>query len=392
MVSGVRGVRDVRLWGPDDPDDDPDGPDDDRPGGGATDPENPGPDSGDKEASDPTASREEPQGEDTPAPSEISEGRPQGGTDLLTTFEDVPALVEEIEAAEVVALDLETTGLDPRSHKARLLSLATERRVWVLDVSETDPTLVLKSLGKALVIHNAAFDLAFLRELGYEHEGEVVDTMLLSQLLYAGAKEQTANGKQTAVRHRLEDMCRRELGIALDKEHQTADWAGDISPEMVDYAAKDAEVLIPLHRKLIDRIEKAGLSGTLKLEQRAQRGILWMTRSGLPFDEARWLELAEEAKREAARLNEGLQEMAPPHPDGKHWNWNSPKQVKQALSLLGLTVGNTRDETLARLDHPFARLLRGYRKMNGAATRHAKKWLYSKDGSARVVDGRIYPS
>ena len=396
VVSGVRGVRDVRLWGPDDPDE----PDNNDPGGGAPDPENPDPenldpDSGDKEADDPSAAREEPQGEDTftPEPGEISERRLKSGTDLLTKSEDVPALVEEIEAAEVVALDLETTGLDPRRHEARLLSVAAGRGAWVLDLSKCNSMPVLEALWKkTLVIHNAAFDLAFLHELGYEHEGEVVDTMLLSQLLYAGLKEKTANGKQAAVRHSLVDVCRRELGTGLDKSHQEDEWAGELSPEMVEYAARDAEVLVALHRKLLGKIEKAKLSRVLQIEQRAQHGILWMTRSGLPFDEARWLELAEEAKKEAARLDERLQEVAPPHPDEKRWNWNSPQQVKRALSILGVSADNTRDETLAGLDNPFVRLLREYRKKNGVATRHGKKWLYSKDGTERVIDERLYPS
>ena len=50
--------------------------------------------------------------------------------------------------------------------------------------------------------------------------------------------------------------------------------------------------------------------------------------------------------------------------------------------MLGLSVENTKDETLARLDHPFVHLLREYKKKNGVATRHGEKWLYSKDGNA----------
>jgi DNA polymerase III epsilon subunit-like protein len=50
---------------------------------------------------------------------------------------------------------------------------------------------VLEALkGKTLVIHNAAFDLGFSAQLCYEHEAERIDTMLLSQLLYAGAAAQ----------------------------------------------------------------------------------------------------------------------------------------------------------------------------------------------------------
>jgi hypothetical protein len=61
------------------------------------------------------------------------------------------------------------------------MSLATAWGVWLVDLFESDPTLV---------IHNAAFDLGFLAQLCYEHEGELIGTMLLSQLLYAGAAAQ----------------------------------------------------------------------------------------------------------------------------------------------------------------------------------------------------------
>jgi DNA polymerase III epsilon subunit-like protein len=61
------------------------------------------------------------------------------------------------------------------------MSLATAWGVWLVDLFESDSTLV---------IHNAAFDLGFLAQLCYEHEGELIGTMLLSQLLYAGAAAQ----------------------------------------------------------------------------------------------------------------------------------------------------------------------------------------------------------
>jgi len=394
VVSGVRGVRDVRLWGPDDPD----GPDNDHADGGPTDPEDPRPPGSGGGIPRVPTSREEPPDEGSPDEATTvretggeSNGLPRSGFDLLAESEDVPALVEEIQAAEVVGLDIETTGLDPRGHEPRLPSLATERGAWVADLFATEPAPVLEALReKTLLIHNAAFDLGFLRELGHKHEGEVIDTMLLSQLLYAGANVAPLRKGRTS--HSLDSVVERELGKALDKEHQTSDWAGELSPEMIEYVARDAKVLISLHRKLMGKIERAKLSRVLDIEQRAQHGILWMARSGLPFDEAQWLDLAEEAKEEAARANERLQEMVPPHPDGKRWNWNSHKQVKQGLSMVGLTVENTRDETLARLDHPFARLLREYRKKKGIASRHGEKWLYSKDGAKRVIDGRVYPS
>ena len=109
----------------------------------------------------------------------------------------MPALVEEIAAAEEVGLDLETTGLDPRRDNSRVMSLATGRGAWVVDVLDIDPAPVLEALrGKTLLIHNAAFDLVFLRELGYEHKGEVVDTMLLTSCFTPGPRSRQPTGSK----------------------------------------------------------------------------------------------------------------------------------------------------------------------------------------------------
>ena len=50
--------------------------------------------------------------------------------------------------------------------------------------------------------------------------------------------------------HSLAALAHRELGIVLDKTHQTADWRGPLTPDLVAYAAADAAVLVPLHAAL----------------------------------------------------------------------------------------------------------------------------------------------
>jgi DNA polymerase III epsilon subunit-like protein len=51
-----------------------------------------------------------------------------------------------------------------------------------------DPAELFPILTEATVVaHNAPFDLGFLSSLGLE-PGKVADTMILSQLLHAGAK------------------------------------------------------------------------------------------------------------------------------------------------------------------------------------------------------------
>jgi ribonuclease D len=95
-----------------------------------------------------------------------------------------------IGGATLIGLDTETTGLNPRTDQVRLLSLNCDtndgRFTYIVDVLQVDPSPLWEALAeKELVLHNAAFDLAFLSRLGFT-PGTVHDTMLLAQLLAAG--------------------------------------------------------------------------------------------------------------------------------------------------------------------------------------------------------------
>lgn len=87
-----------------------------------------------------------------------------------------------------------------------------------------------------------------------------------------------------ATPHSLEGVARRELGIELDKEHQSSDWSGELSPGMLKYAAKDALVLPPLAESLMAKVMEAGLERVSELEHRALPAVTWMRNAGLPLD------------------------------------------------------------------------------------------------------------
>lgn len=108
---------------------------------------------------------------------------------LITSSDRLTELAVSLRNVSRVALDLETTGLDPRRHEVRLLTLATERGTWIVDCFEVDPRPLFPALvEKELVIHNALFDIGFLTQMEFEigEGGTIVDTMLVSQLLGVG--------------------------------------------------------------------------------------------------------------------------------------------------------------------------------------------------------------
>jgi DNA polymerase I-like protein with 3'-5' exonuclease and polymerase domains len=278
-----------------------------------------------------------------------------------------------------VGLDLETTGLDPRADRVRLLSLATERGTYLVDCAAVDPAPLFDLLAERdLVIHNAAFDLAFLTRLGFV-PGTVHDTLLLARLLTAGTRGPND----------LAACCERYLGRALDKAAQRSDWSGALTEGQLAYAARDAAVLVPLYTTLARQIEAAGLVAVAEIETRALPAFLWLARSGVAFDRAAWDSLTHEAEQAAQGMADRLDAAAPPRPGflatQGAWNWDSPQQVKAAFEAAGVPLESTADEALARVDHPLAALLRDYRAARKRVTTYGTDW-----GKHALEDGRVY--
>jgi hypothetical protein len=109
-----------------------------------------------------------------------------GDAQLVRTEADLQTLAEKLRSTERVALDLETTGLDPREDQVRIISLTTAQGTWLVDCFEIDPRPLFPVLAnKTLIMHHGLFDLGFLSEMSFElgEAGRVLDTMLLSQVL-----------------------------------------------------------------------------------------------------------------------------------------------------------------------------------------------------------------
>jgi DNA polymerase-1 len=301
--------------------------------------------------------------------------------------QDLVSVLWALDSTAVVGLDTETTGLDPRRDRVRLLSLDTDtiaetgRFTYLIDCFTVDPRPLWEELADRLVVmHNGLFDLQFLARLGFE-PGPVADTMLLSQLLHAGQR----------TRHTLEAVAERELGWMLNKDQRLTDWSGTLTREQLVYAAGDASVLKPLYDALMAKAHQARLEQVADIEMRCLPAVAWMARRGVPFDRTGWQGLAEQANAEADALSAQLDQTAGCREgrlfgvDG--WDWDSPVQVMKALAEAGVKLDRTDDEHLASAAHPLAGLLRKYRAVRKRCTTYGLDWLTHVAG-----DGRVYPS
>jgi DNA polymerase I len=319
---------------------------------------------------------------------------------LVTDAEELPSVAETLASAEAIGADLETTDLSPRDGKTRLLQLATPEETFVIDafaVGELSPLKGVLEGGPVKIFHNAKFDYQFLKE---EHEislSPIFDTMLATQLL---------DGGEYGVSYALEAVAERYLDEEVDKSERRADWSGELSRVQLDYAARDAMILLPLRERLAERLEEEELGYISKVEFGAVAAISEMELAGIKLDVARWKELEQTVRERRDRAAEHLESFFPP-PEGMlpleglgpRLNLNSPKQITDAFRTLGIELPDTKVWTLLKIDHPAARALLEYRELQkklGTYLETYPSFIHPKTGrihanflQCRVPTGRL---
>ena len=289
----------------------------------------------------------------------------------VDSFQGIVQAKKVLKDRTYLGVDTETTGLNPRTDKVRILSVSTGDNLptYVIDIFKTGwdgITGLLKN--HILIMHNALFDLQFLHLAGVGITYPVYDTMLLSQILLAGTKESSS----------LENCCKRILNQELNKEQQKSDWSGDLTEEQIKYAGKDSYVLLSLYEQMKQKTLEAGLSRIVELETACLKSIVAMSLAGIGVNLVGW---AKEVDGFSTRSEELKKELAV-YGD---INWNSPKQVKEYFAKHGKVVTSTAHAALLEMNHPLADLVDKYRTTSKRVSTYGKKWIKFLLGS------RVHP-
>jgi DNA polymerase-1 len=352
------------------------------------------------------------------SPAPVSTDREERRYETLVEEADLARWLKDLETAELVAFDTETTSLDPM--QARLVGMSfcvLAGRAAYLPLAHNyagapgqlgvEPALAmlkswLENEARRKLGQNIKYDQHVLANHGIALRGVAHDTLLESYVLESHA------------RHDMDSLASRHLGLkTLTYDEVTGTGAGRIPFEQVDvaraaaYAAEDADLTLRIHQALLPKLEAA--EGLLyvysSIELPAREVLFRMERDGVLIDAAQLEAMSHELGQKMLDLEARAHKEA-----GQPFNLGSPKQIaeiffeKKGMPVVKKTPSgapSTDEDVLEKLalDHPLARMLLDYREISKLKSTYTDKLpkmvnprtgrVHTNYAQATAVTGRL---
>ena len=173
----------------------------------------------------------------------------------MTIYTHKGDLPDGINFGASVAVDTETLGLNPLRDRLCVVQLSDGKGdAHLVQLSESDFAQA-KNLKKLMadpsvlkIFHYARFDVAVMKHYLNVDVAPIFCTKIASKL-----------ARTYTDRHGLKDLTRELLGINMDKQQQSSDWAAaELSDDQKSYAAADVLYLHEMMGKLNDMLAREG--------------------------------------------------------------------------------------------------------------------------------------
>ena len=273
--------------------------------------------------------------------------------ECVQTMERLQHWIERAFAARAVAVDTETTGLDPMTAEIAGISVALgpndacyvpfghggsdmfAERPEQVDVTEALAALkpLLESDAVLKICQNAKYDINVFARCGEKVGGiamaPVDDTMIISFDLDAGRSLDGIGGG-----HGMDELAERHLGHTCLSYKELCGTGKKAIPfgevpldKATQYAGEDADVTWRLHAHLKPRLP---LERATRIYERVDRPLIpvvaQMERHGIKVDRQRLAKLSEEFAREIARIEQEIWDCC-----GEQFTVGSPQQLGRIL-------------------------------------------------------------
>jgi DNA polymerase I len=263
----------------------------------------------------------------------------------LLTEEEIEKALAAAAKAGLVAVDTETTGLDPLTVDIVGASLAWKEKeaVFIPFNRELEKAKVVKLLKPFLENpkiqkggQNSKYDWAVFKSHGIEPQGFAFDTMLESFLLDSSYRQHNLDA--IALKHFNYTKIPTEALIGSGKKQITMDQVPLAA--ITQYACEDVDFTLRAHNLFAPRLKKEGLE---KVYQEVELPLVLvledMERAGICVDVELLKELSDEAGDELKKLTKKIFKEA-----GEEFNIGSPLQLGKVLfeKMQVQKIGGTR--------------------------------------------------
>ena len=293
---------------------------------------------------------------------------------------DLDELIKELNKKAIIAIDTETTSLNPHEAKLVGISISYESNIAYYiplghkDVKNLKKELVIKKLKKILedpsirkVGQNIKYDYIIFKNNGIQLN-PIDDTMLLSYTLDAGNN-----------RHNMDTLAELHLG---HKTISYKDLVGTGKKQLnfsevnleaaTEYAAEDADITLRLYEILSERVSREKLEKIYEVFEKPMITILSkLETNGIMVDNNYLKKLSKEFENRLIKIEKDIYKIS-----GKKFNIGSPKQLGEIIyndlkiaklkktKKGGLATSAKILEDLALTGHKFPNLVLEWRQVS----------------------------
>ena len=294
-----------------------------------------------------------------PAPSSVSDILPDLGT-----------------LSSVVYLDLEWEGKAPWD--CRLVTIqvhsAGQTHVVKADDSEVQRAWIktlIEDQDRVKVLQNAKTDLQVLRR--YIQKPWVPENIWCTLI----AERLLTNSIQG---NSLSELSKKYTNRELDKSLQLSFKRNqELTPEQIQYAALDVEVLEPIFKQQMEKAIETELMRIFEIEMALVPVVASLELNGIKLDVSAFQEKVKALEEESGVLLKAI---------GNGFNPRSHVQIKKKFLEKGIHLKDTTSASLKKVNDPLAKLLVQFK----AIDTQLKLFRDNIGGAVRKNTGRIHPT
>lgn len=275
---------------------------------------------------------------------------------------EVQDIISYFKNHKFIALDTETSGLDPNSCELLSIQFGDFDHQFVIEYSpnileKLKPLLLRKDV--VWVLQNAKFDLQFF----YKHDiilENIFDTYLAEGVLYCGFDDVKL---PNYVRKSLDVLVLKYCGVLLNKSIRGTINRVGLTDKVIEYGANDVKYLIPVMTSQMVKIKEDGLWGAVKLDNKFVKVLAYIEYCGIYLNKEKWLAKMEDDSKKLSDMEFALNKWVFERFGDKYvnkqldlfsaakrcsLNWSSSKQIIPIFKELGVDT-KVRDKKTGKM-------------------------------------------